>query len=300
MKRLCALLLILFVIVAIAIAEEKPYLPWDSSTINIRFPGAINLTDWWIALPTLTGSIKWYNIIRANHGTLIGMSNTSTSGWSRPLNQAHVAQVNFDGTNDYVATSVNPHIIDATSPFTLCAQVYATGAGGNGEGTIITTRTSDAPWDGINFSWAGGRVRLYVQTFTDKRVGILGTATLSQSTWYHLCGVYTGSATIGGLTLYNNGAVLASGTELNDGAPDSLPTRLWRIGADHAATPLDMFQGSMNDIKVFNKALTAGEILSIYGQAKEGYPGLFEPVYFIPVPGFTTSQTVIQRRISIQ
>ncbi|MGQ3685877.1 MAG: LamG domain-containing protein, partial [Candidatus Loosdrechtia sp.] len=82
---------------------------------------------------------------------------------------------------------------------------------------------------------------------------------LSLNAWHHLVGVYNGST----LKLYVNG------TEVNSiAASGSLDTSTYplRIGT-RAVDPVNRyFKGSIDEVRVYNRALSEQEVQSLYGK----------------------------------
>ena len=78
--------------------------------------------------------------------------------------------------------------------------------------------------------------------------------------WVHLCGVFDGS----GYSLYRNGALAASIADAT--VPPSNVDAPWAIGA-RAPQPdgLDrLMQGSIDDVRIYGRALGAGEVEALY------------------------------------
>lgn len=84
--------------------------------------------------------------------------------------------------------------------------------------------------------------------------------TVSTDTWYHVAGTYDGSY----IKLYVNGALAGQSPASGSIAPSSSSLR---IGSD-PAYPVDsnrMFNGLIDEVKIYNRALDAHEIKTNYG-----------------------------------
>ncbi len=85
----------------------------------------------------------------------------------------------------------------------------------------------------------------------------VGTATLLTGRWYHLAGTYRA----GELTLYVNGTLDATATQDATGPVRSLPDARTFIGAlNVAGTARDLFDGYLDDIKIWSQVRSADQI----------------------------------------
>jgi hypothetical protein len=79
--------------------------------------------------------------------------------------------------------------------------------------------------------------------------------------WYHVVGVFS---SVNGQTLYINGSSAATNPNTSRGTTASV---LAAIGADPAGTAFDKgFDGVIDDVRVYNRALSASEVRRLYGQ----------------------------------
>lgn len=85
---------------------------------------------------------------------------------------------------------------------------------------------------------------------------VLSTTTLAANTWHHICGVRTSTQ----LLLYINGTL--NNTATASGTPSSNTNPLvFGKGSNQNSR---WYGGSIEDIRVYNRALSAGEVLSLY------------------------------------
>lgn len=95
-----------------------------------------------------------------------------------------------------------------------------------------------------------------------------GNVTLSSNTWYHLCGVYDGvdiTAT-SSKKIYVNG-LENSGTNLGNGGGPVSSGNFIGINPD---TFISQMNGSIDELRVWNRALSAIEILNLYSNESTG------------------------------
>ena len=201
------------------------------------FDGAT--TTWSSATAGITGDLSG----NFNTGTLTNM-NRATSPAIGKIGQG----LKFDGSNDYV----NVGAADVSVPCTMSAWVKLSARNGNTSPIFGTTGGS---------SYSGFQAEQYLSN----AVGITVTGvqdyafaspgyTVPLNTWTHLVAVVNSSASA---TLYVNG--LTSGTI--SGASGLVCNR-GRIGA--TAANFGYFPGIMDDVRIYNRALSAAEVLQLY------------------------------------
>lgn len=169
--------------------------------------------------------------------------------------------LSFDGSNDYATTSSE---INATiqSEVTIAGWMKASGSSFDNFAMMMTEGYLG---DGnVGFS-LGGRI----QGGSATKVGagfyngswhtVNQTGSFTFGEWVHLAATYDGAE----LKLYIDG-------ELDNTSADAagLPSgsEEWRIGRRHDGT--NYFEGELDDLRLYNRALTATEISAIYRQAK--------------------------------
>jgi hypothetical protein len=173
-------------------------------------------------------------------GTVSGATWTTAGRYGRALS--------FDGVNDWV-TVADANDLDLTNGMTLEAWVRPAALSGwktvvLKEGSATTLAYSlyandSNPWP-ANTVRIGGADRSAV-----------GTSALPLNTWTHLAATYDGAM----LRLYVNGVQAGSRGQTGNILPS---TRALRIGGN--AVWGEYFNGVIDDVRVYNRALTAAEI----------------------------------------
>jgi hypothetical protein len=190
---------------------------------------------------TLAGDISG----TGNNGTIEG-SVTQTTDKDGNANSAY----NFNGTNGVIVIANNPSLaLTPANGYTIMAWIKPVAISGiNG----IVSKYHSASANGYVFRLNSGKLDL------DQ---IITGSTVSVDTWYHVAATRTGST----IVLYIDGvATTASGTIL---AVETNTDPL-RIGQDYSTdiiTPR-YFNGSIDDVRVYNKALTQAEVQNISGK----------------------------------
>ncbi|MEM4134511.1 MAG: LamG-like jellyroll fold domain-containing protein, partial [Candidatus Micrarchaeia archaeon] len=196
-----------------------------------------------------------------NNGTItIGASGSQTSAgtctssgaWYNGVNGKFNASLNFDGTDDYVATG-NIALITADSQnysnVSWAAWVKATN---NQTGKTLIHK--------------GGEFRLYTDSngYPTCQVGDTGntavySSTLPNNTWSHLICTYDGS----NIKLYLNGSQVASNSRT--GSITSSNSTNVNIGQRSNAS--ERYAGQIDDVRIYNYALTPVQIKNLYNES---------------------------------
>ncbi len=189
--------------------------------------------------------LLWYNL---DEGVGTAISDSSGNGNTGLLTGGtwttgrYGNAVNFAATSDKIQLSVP--ILSGTAPFTISAHIYYTTAA---VGYIAGNYSSNNA-NGIRLSKDASHkllVRIAGTTHTS-------SGSLTPSAWNHV--VVTRTAT-GTVTLYINGT--ASGTFVNPGAITTSRNFTVGNGPDYTT---DHFVGIIDEVRVYPRALTAGEI----------------------------------------
>ena len=211
------------------------------------------LVGWW----TFDGKNMVSNVAdssgQGNHGNLNGQTSTTTVPGK--LGQA----LSFDGSNDYVALG-DVNDLSGSQGVTVSAWVRPSAIGTNG---ILWRGESSVTKAYSLFLLSTDEIRFRVTTTStgSETSAALDTTTSPISTlnqWYHIAGIYSDSDDtmriyVNGSQVVSNGA-LASGV-LADGA------FIETIGSSNTS---NLFNGSLDDVRIYNRALTATEVRQLY------------------------------------
>jgi len=175
-----------------------------------------------------------------NNGTLQGGASWTTSG-------KYGGAISFNGTNAYINVP-NSSSLQVTSAMTLEAWVNPSLVNGAWRDVIYKGNDNyylEADSTGIK-PVAGG-------TFGGSNGNAIGTGALTVNTWAHLAGTYDGAT----LRLYVNGVQVSSVAKTG---AITASTNALQIGGDSIYG--QYFPGTIDEIRIYNRALSATEIQS--------------------------------------
>ncbi|MCP3906237.1 MAG: LamG domain-containing protein, partial [Planctomycetes bacterium] len=154
----------------------------------------------------------------------------------------------FDGTDDFI-TVANATPLQLTNKMTITAWIKGD-AWGTGGSVNTTLRKGDS--DPVNWQLAVAGSKVSFSLDDDDDDGIVGTTTLNTSQWYHVAATWDGTKA----RVYVDGVI--------DNYPP--PTQLAPIGSDTRSVYIggrsgaDLFDGRIDDVRLYNRALSAKEI----------------------------------------
>jgi Concanavalin A-like lectin/glucanases superfamily/Bacterial Ig domain len=176
---------------------------------------------------------------RANNGTYANATR-STSG-------RHGSALSFNGTNASV-TVPDAASLRLTTGMTLEAWVNPS-AGGNWRTVLLKQQTNDLVY-GLYSNDDVNRPSAWLYT-TTSQPSVTGTAAVAVNTWTHLAATYDGTT----VRMYVNGT--QTGSRAISGAL-AAGTGPLKIGGN--ALWGEYFAGLIDDVRVYNRALSAGEL----------------------------------------
>ena len=164
----------------------------------------------------------------------------------------------FNGTDQYV-TMANPAILNLGGPISVAAWIRPLATDGYRD-IVAHGYTTDGAQD------EALRIKSATYEFTywnaQEHDAVADVPATDVGTWVHLCGVFDGSSYL----VYRNGELAAT---LSDATvPLANIDALWGMGA-HAPngtgdTGSRFLQGEIDDVRVYGRALSAGEVKALY------------------------------------
>jgi len=212
-----------------------------------------------------------------NTGTLTGMSQI-TAPTPGKIGQG----LKFDGVDDAVRVNDSNTLTfgngTTDQPFSISAWVYYVDTRDGGFFSIVSKYTTNI-FDGeytfsINENSAFGTAgadQLSVQLLDDNavvRIKAESTTSVPRNQWVQLAMTYSGSGVSTGLRLWMNGVEM-SVDRATDGAYVAMDneTSFLTIGAALTAVSFDDYAlGKIDDVRIYNRAISATEIRQLYNQ----------------------------------
>lgn len=189
----------------------------------------------------------------ANNGTIVGGLTLTTDRFGIP-NRAY----SFNGTDSYILISDSPSLESPTTACTQAAWVLMYGVSNVGEHYNPLIMKSNDIYNSFmyrmiaNPDYMGMAVNTW---FTSQSVG----QNIPLNEWHHVASVFNGST----VRFYYDGAFIGSQFMGYTITPNN---RALTIGAD---TPgiLEIFYGKIDDVCIYNRALTDADIVELKNQA---------------------------------
>lgn len=206
--------------------------------INWFHPLARGLVACW--LMNEDGGNKIYDLSgNQNNGTLYGDTKKVPGKFGSCLS--------FDGVGDYIATTPVPFGND--NSLTFSAWIYLTGADFH-VGTIVC---KEGGYSGAADFRVYANYELYLVNSSITNIGHNNTSLL-QNIWYHAVVTYDGT----NYAFYLNGIPDGSGVNVQDF------TYKYIDAIGHFYSAYQEFNGKIDNVMIFNRALTASEVTKLY------------------------------------
>jgi hypothetical protein len=223
-----------------------------------------------VSVPGLVGYWRLDSLAAIDDDSGNGNPGTASGGPTAPatvppagppgIGFANPACFDFDGVDDFVDVG-NPAALNLTNAISVCAWINPDGFT---QERKVVCKWADTP--GGDFSWlmtifsaSNDRPGFVIEQSAGGQVICDSGVTLTAGTWYHLVGTFDGA----NVRMYVDGAlantVAYAGTMRSGAAPV-------RIGAGSGATVAqeEPFDGRIDDVRIYNYALSAGEVTSLH------------------------------------
>jgi len=195
-----------------------------------------------------------------NTGTLVGATHLPV--WSDK-------GIKFDGVDDYVDAGNNPSLnFERTDSFTI--SVWAK--------SLITTTSKGIVSKGISSSAGYGldqtdenQIRFYLSKSSVNRLIVDFTPTgYYNNVWSNLVCTYNGNSAYSGVKCYENGVSKTTDNVVNTLTESIINSNNIIIGA-YTPTTASFFNGSIDEVRIYNRSLSANEIKRHYEATKHNY-----------------------------
>ncbi len=236
-------------------------------TVTVTPKPTVTVTPTPSNTPVKTGLVLWYDM-SSTTSTITDLSASHNNGVAYGTTYAKLpggsGSRTFDGLNDYILTK-NTASLNPTSGMTVEVLFKPTKA--NALQTLVSKSRSSSPGDGYTL-WLSSNNKPQSIVFNKQRAEtyVYGSAIVANK-WYDVASVYDGST----VTIYVNGvksgSVACVGT-----SPSAMDLTIGKYSPSSTA----FFTGSMANVMVYNRALTASELKTNYNAdaSRVGLPAL--------------------------
>jgi hypothetical protein len=204
------------------------------------------LVAWWLCLPNWIGGGTWKDLTRRYNGVLTNIE-LGTDWWTIRNRPGGWGCLDLGGSNEWVDVSL---VAPTDKTFALWLNLQ----GLVGSFNTIMEFGGDSPWFGVN----GDRACLvFGSASTDNSI-------IVDNTWTHIA--YTSDSALDVSQMYINGIASGAASGSNTATGDGLG-----IGWNTTDSAL---VGRLDDIRIYDRALSATEVKSLYLESLMGYPSL--------------------------
>ena len=169
----------------------------------------------------------------------------------------------FDGIDDYVITADTDSLDSVSNAVTVAAWVKRSSDQDNWR-VIAQRQVGTGSTEHYLLGFSNNSYRWLVNTtngYSDTSLGSLA----NNNEWVHMAGTYDGSE----VKLYINGEIDFTDDHTGAFSSDSSPIT---IGAgNNSGSMAEFFNGTIDDVKIYNEALSAEEVLALYNEAQPAY-----------------------------
>ena len=241
-----------------------------------------------LVINSTTGEIDLSASTEASH---IVTYNTSTSGSSVCPNTStfgvtiavagisNVYSMNFDGINDYIDVSTIGSTLQTLNNGTLSFWIKPTTISGTQTVLGYGNTTTTADFFSVS-TLTGGKLRLLFRNdssgtaWPTNGVDLRSNASvITTNNWYHICVISDGSS----YTVYLNGSAISMNVDAGSnsgkwfGDISGVTMNKTFIGAKESSSSIgNYFDGSIDEVGIWNTALTAPQVAQIYNATSTG------------------------------
>lgn len=229
------------------------------------------LVLWWLVLPNPrnTGS-RFRDLTGKNHGTLI---NGPTWQGLRGR-KGGFGSLLFDGSNDIVEGS---YVYDIGTTWTASCWYKRSNTSRSSPGNDFLIVVENGFYLMVGDTSAGPLANK-IGCYGPVNLALTGTASVTNTDWHHAVVTRNGSSYV----LYFDGRQDATGTLTEANGTLSVP----KFGGFSSSPTFGYYAGQVDDVRLYNRALSASEVRRLYDDSRMGYPSTLRRInpvtYFLP------------------
>jgi hypothetical protein len=250
MRRIHLFLAFLFILLASSILASSS----AHAGLILNHPTYVGLTDglvgWWsFDGKDMSGTKALDRSGQGNDGTL-------TNGPVRTLGKIGQA-LEFDGVDDLVNVGTSDELLPEDAPLTICAWIFPRNLG-TGLKRIVERRTPGE----ISFFTNVNNVVTFAVVGSTNLSKISVENSISLNTWQLACVTWDGGTMASNAHIYINALEVGYQTSINLVTPTNTFGASTSIG--NRITGFRQFDGLIDDVRIYNRALSADEIKRLY------------------------------------
>ena len=238
---------------------------------NTPYPKAVvndtPVSFWRLGDPT--GSATAADSYGTNNGTY---SNITLGGAGADLNDSTATSASFNGTNSTISIPDNPNLeFSNAQPFSIEAWVKTSQAG---NWQVIASKMANAsPYTGWEFNLTpSGQPHLYlINNWSSNAIEVNATAGIADGKWHQVAVTYNGYSNASGVTFYIDGQQAPSAAPIHDSLNAS-STNSVPVTIGSRANSAEYFNGSVQDVSLYNKDLAGPTLAAHYAAASTAVP----------------------------
>lgn len=199
----------------------------------------------------------------------IGTCNTATSAWGDGATGKYNASIKLDGTGDYVLVSDSQNLAHQTGDLTYGGW-FKTATGGGANGQVLLSKGTNNDWL-YSSAMVNGQIycKLFVANNTDGYLQTVTNATYFDNNWHHSLCVVSGNT----LSNYIDGKLVATDTTTSGTRDISSAGNLYLGAFYYNGTPSFLWNGLLDDLRIYNYALSADQIKQVFNNSSSVYFG---------------------------
>jgi hypothetical protein len=165
----------------------------------------------------------------------------------------------FGGTDEYARMGNASELsFERTDAFSISVWVKSASAGGY----LLSKASSEV--QGYGLSWSGaGLIYFSLLGISTQILQVRVTSAISTTSWVHFVVTYDGTSTAAGVNMYVDGSAVATTTVSETLSSSILNSAEFNVCSRTNGSSVGL--GSVDDIAVYNKELSASEVAKIYG-----------------------------------
>jgi len=191
--------------------------------------------------------------------------NATSKGDAKTVDQHKIGRSGyFDGDSDYIEQSKIYDYLKTTSSLSFWIKTTQTGASNPYSSPGITGIEENGGLDDIFWGWLDRSGHIGI-TAKSNETNVKSLNPINDNNWHHI--VLTRDANSGKVQLYVNGNLEGSATHGTGDVGNSF-SKIGRM--QNAANPPEYFEGYLDEVKIYDKVLSSGDITQIYSNENSG------------------------------